>query len=120
MKTSRNDIEIDRKQVMIKNSSTMGYSRWFLRKGDMFIYKEYYQDGSFHYRQAISHGRVRPLKRIDDTDKLQWFVLAQTISENLQYSYERWIEPENITETIPKKNMSKYSKLLFKHITFVG
>lgn len=113
METMRKDVERNKRQTLVKNSSLLGYSTNMLRYGDMFRYKETYTNGSFSYRNALCHGRIRPLNKINETDKIQWYILAQTVSENMQFTYERWVSPEKVVETVPKDKINQHIKDFF-------
>lgn len=114
MKTSRSDIKRDRRQTICPNSSTLGYSGRKLRYGDLFVYREHYIVGGSGLRLAKCHGRVMPLGKIDESDKLQWFILAQAASNNMQFTYERWVEPEDVEEVLPGRHANKHILAFFE------
>lgn len=108
MKTMRTDVKRDKQQTRCLNSSTLGYSTWKLRCGDLFVYIEHYQDGSTGTRLAKYHGRIKP------TDAQEWFILAQAASDNMQFTYERWIDPKNVLETVPKARTNEHIARFFE------
>lgn len=110
MKTSRTDVERNKQQTLCPNSTSLGYSRWKLRYGHLFLYKEHYTDGTHGVRLAKCHGRIRPDYRT--SGKIDWFILAQVTNRMMGSTYERWIKPEDVIETRPPercdKNILKY------------
>ena len=112
MKTSRNDIERDRKQTMCFESSTIGYSTYKLRYGDLFMYKETYTDGTSKWRLAKCHGRIRP--NYKTSGRRDWLILAQAMSDNATFTYERWIGSEDVMEITPKEKANKHILAFFQ------
>jgi len=107
MQTSRSDVDRRFKpEIFCKNSSSIGYSSMYLKLGDLFIYKERYTDGSFHYRLAKCHGQIKPLNKISESDELKWYVLAQSANWLMTFTYERWIDPEDIVETYDREHVN--------------
>ena len=90
MKTSRNDVERNERKINVPTSSWLGYSRGYLSFGDFFIYS---QDG--HRRMARYHGQIRPVAGG------AWQILAQVAGDFIDYTYERWIDPRDVLETLP-------------------
>jgi hypothetical protein len=107
MKTSRADIIRNKRQVKVLNSSLIGHSTNILRYGDHFLYKEYYQDKTFHYRLAKCHGQIKPVYNG------RWLILAQSADWTMTFSYERWIEPNDVIETIPKGKVNSHIEAFF-------
>lgn len=114
MKTSRQDIEKNKRKIFCENSTLIGYSSHTLKYGDLFLYWEYCTDGTKGKRLAKCHGQVRPLNKIDSTDKLQWFILTQAADHTMKFSYERWIEPKDVIEVIPKDRANKHILIFFE------
>ena len=108
MRTMRSDVEINKRQTLLPHVSNIGYSSWKLRYGDLFRYKEHYTDKTFCYRLAKCHGQIKPVNKIDSTDKIQWFILAQAASDMMDSTYERWIDPLDVVETLPSKYANKH------------
>ena len=98
METGRTDVSRDGRQTKCLNSSLIGYSRYMLRKGDLFLYREHYQEGLKGYRLARCHGRVKG--RMDFTYK----ILAQAADHTMQYCYERWVDAEDVIQIVPEAN----------------
>lgn len=96
-KTARTDIDRNQQKTICPNSSMLGYSTRKLRCGDLFLYTKRYTRGATGTRLAKCHGRVKPY---DADDK--WMILAQTASDNMQFTYERWVEPEDVIEIVTK------------------
>lgn len=112
MKTSRKDVKIDKRDMPVFNSTSLGYSRATLKKGDHFIYKERYTDGTHGFRLAKSHGRVKPVVSLEN-EPVKWYILAQAASDGMTFTYERWIEPDNVTEVIPKDRVNSNIEAFF-------
>ncbi len=112
METSRQDIERDKKQTHLPESSTLGYSSYKLRYGDLFLYKEHYTDGSHGNRQAKCHGRIRPDHKT--SGRREWLILAQAANDMMSFTYERWIDPEDVIETCPKDKANAHILAFFE------
>ena len=111
MKTMRKDVERNKQQTKCFNSTLIGFSTYKLKYGDMFVYK-YPNDETLHV--AKCHGRIRATFPLNpDRKDGQWHILAQTLSNNMQFSMERWIEPECVIETIPKDRINPHLAELF-------
>lgn len=111
MKTSRKDVERNKQQTYCPNSSFIGFSSSKLKYGDMFVYK-YSNDETLYV--AKCHGRIKatfPLNH--DRKDTQWHILAQTMSRSMQFSMERWVEPECVIGTIPKDRINPHLDALF-------
>jgi hypothetical protein len=77
----------------------------------MFTYKEHYEDDGCGRRSALCHGRVSPLGGNGlvtgyEVGRLplngdKWYILAQSISDDMQFTYERWIDPEDVQAIVP-------------------
>lgn len=107
MKTSRTDIDRDKRQTICKDSSILGYSSVVLRCGDLFVYREDYTNGTSQYRLAKCHGRIK------GQNESKWQILAQAASTSMQYTYERWIDPGDVTETIPQAHVNEHIAAFF-------
>jgi hypothetical protein len=115
-KTSRTDVKRDKRQLLLPNVSLIGYSTNLLRYGDFFTYKEYYTDKTYGIRLGRCHGRVIPLSNLEGTTKdytKKWLILTQAAEHMMTFTYERWIEVEDVTEMIPKDKMSDHIKNWF-------
>ncbi len=95
MKTSRTDITLNKKVVVCKNSTFIGYSSSKLKYGDFFTCTDY--PGQL----CKCHGQVKP----NDTD--EWVILAQVASSDTQFTYERWIKPESVLKTLPAEKANQ-------------
>lgn len=105
MKTSRTDIKRDKRIVKCFNSSLLGYSTYTLKAGDVFLFR---YKGDIEHHIARSHGRAKPL------NCNKYHILAQQLSDNLQFSYERWIDPEDVIEIIPAQHVEPLLLEMFK------
>lgn len=113
MKTSRKDIIRDEKDMKIPpNNSYLKYGAR-LKKGDLFLYKEKYTDGSFGRRLAICHGRVKP-NNVIDHEEIKWYILAQVADIMLDVTYERWINPEDVIQITGLKYINRHILEFFK------
>ena len=95
MKTSRNDVERNERKINVPTSSWLGYSRGYLSFGDFFVYL----DGDGKARLARYHGQIRP------ASGGTWQILAQTASYFISDTYERWVTPLDVVETLPADKM---------------
>lgn len=105
MKPRREDVECDRVKLFCKNASITGFSSRTLRYGDFFSY----QAPSGEIKFARCHGRVRPIRT-----KGKWLILAQVINKTLRYTMERWVETNEVVETIPSRVMEPLAVQLFE------
>ena len=110
MKTDRNDIERNKQQTHLPYGSGLflGYSRCKLMLGDLFLYAKIYVDGTSQSRLAKYHGRIRPINTGDE-----WLIFAQTAGNNMQHTYECWVKPENVIETIPADRVNPHIAQFF-------
>lgn len=117
---TRTDVKRSNRIITVRNSSFMGYSTNLLHKGDMFRFKTTMLDGSIIYQNALSHGLIKPLFKIDENDRIQWYILAQVISDNMRFTYERWIAPEDVVEVIPADRVNPYLKTYFENAEIIS
>lgn len=109
MATMRSDVERNRKMISVPNSSWIGFSRGNLRYGDFFLTNE--------NRLGRCHGQVRASFMSKDPVK-RWGILAQMAAPNMTWTGERWIDPEDVFETIPSERMDENIVAFFdKHLT---
>jgi len=101
MKTSRMDIEKNKRQIKCFNSTSIGYSTYILTYNDLFSYKETYEDGTFTYRLACCKGQVKP------ANGKEWLILCQASNDMKTFTYERWVKPCNVVEILPKENANQ-------------
>lgn len=111
MKTARTDIERNKQQTICPNSILLGYSSSKLHFGDLFVYRQKYMLGDeplFKDSLARCHGRVKPLL------SGPWYILAQVANSAMTHSFERWIEPEEVIETIPAAHANPHILKFFE------
>jgi hypothetical protein len=109
METHRKDVKRNRRQTICPNSSWLGYSSSKLKYGDLFMYYEYYEDKTTGTRIGKCHGRIKPIAENKS------YILSQSISTNLQFSYERWVDPKDVIEIIPKEKANKNILAFFEN-----
>lgn len=80
----RTDIAIDKKQVRLPLSCLTGFSKCRARFGDVVLFTE---DGN------LQIGRI--IGRIAEGD-LKNHLVCSVLSYNMQFSYERWVNPEDV------------------------
>ena len=116
MKTRRNDVITNRRQSLCFNSISTGYSTYKLRKGDLFLYTEHYSDGTTCPRLGKCHGQIRPIEYLEEDTRpyKDYYILTQTASSNTQFSYERWIDPNDVVEIIPAAHANKHILAFFE------
>ena len=112
MKTSRTDVERNKQQTRCPNSSISGHSRTKLRFGDLFV-----------YRRKVSHCGAKPIPkdflarchgRVKPPQSGPWYILAQVANSAMTFSYERWIEPEEVIEIIPAAHTNPHILKFFE------
>lgn len=111
MKPGRKDVLQDGKTSICRKSTLIGYSTNKLKPGDMFIFKHPEHD-QFYYGKSFGRIKGTDDGRIKGTDD-KWMILTQTLSENLQFSYERWIDPDHVIEIIPACRINKHLNDMF-------
>ena len=107
MKTSRTDVERNKRQSKCFGSTLIGHSTYILKCGDLFLYKERYTDGTEGTRLAKCHGRVRPDHNDAVSDGREWRILAQAASDDMTFTYERWVDPKDVIQITPKNHANK-------------
>lgn len=94
----RTDARIDRRAVKLPYRSTLGFDKLIARVGDMVLYREHYMDGT-HSDSRIARvaGRVKHAPALEgDSKPVRNFLLVITMSEDLTYAMERWIDPVDV------------------------
>lgn len=111
METRRKNIVRDNRPIKLiyDNMTLIGHSRLTLHKGDCFLYHEHHTDGTKCKRFARCHGRVKP----NDSD--QWLILAQVANDMMSFTFERWVDPKDIFETLPNDKIKPGIKQFFEH-----
>lgn len=100
MATMRSDVERDRQLTNVPNSSYIGFSSGKLRYGDFFVVR----DGDCQWL-CRCHGRIRPNGNTRPGELKYWRILAQAAPTHMGWTGERWIDPEDVFETIPAERM---------------
>lgn len=115
MATMRSDVERNRKMISVPNSSWIGFSRGNLRYGDFFLALR----GEYQVL-CRCHGciRLRPDGSKRSGELMHWRILAQAAAPSMTWTGERWIDPEDVFETIPAERMDENIVAFFdKHLT---
>jgi len=115
MKTSRSDVTRDKQQTILpyQPNLMLGYSRCKLQFGDCFTFRETYTNNSSQIYLAKYHGRIKPVSERAET-KDGYYILAQVANHMMTFTYERWILPEDVTETLPAKYVKPQIKTFFE------
>jgi len=103
----RTDIITDKRQVLCKNSSSIGYSQHKARVGDFVFWMENVGKGEHTY-QVERLGRM--LGRItwtSDEGKCVYIVVA--ILHDSMHLGERWVKPEMVTRVYADKHFREKS-----------
>lgn len=92
----RTDATIDRKQVICKKSSYLGYSKVTARTGDVVLWR----DGEgCNTNVGRVMGRVAYAPALDgDTQPIRDWLIVARLSTNLTSVSERWVNPEWVIE----------------------
>ncbi len=104
MRIHRNDVRIDKRQVTVKNSSFLGYSKGTLKCGDFFTYLDENQ-----IRIGKMHGRIA----MDAQNVSLGHIVAQVLSNNGQFTMQRWVDPSTVLETIPEDKVNLHMSSFF-------
>lgn len=109
MNPTRKDVELRRKKyTRCQNSSWLGYSSGTLKPGDFFVYHE---PGTGHPVFARCHGQINTL-----AEPLRKWIFAQVMFPRHTFTGERWVNPEWVTETVPKERVSSHLLALFEEL----
>jgi hypothetical protein len=97
----RTDVIIDRKLVVCPNASTLGFGKWKAQVGNLVLFKE---------NDKIVTGRMigRIQYGYSDGKSLKNFLVVICISPRLDWTFERWVNPKDVTEIYDLKN--EYAK----------
>lgn len=94
----RTDCALDGRQVLCRNASTIGYSSVFLRVGMPFTFR----DGE-ETRTARMLARVKYAPQLAHNEKpIKNWILAMVLSPMGTHCYERWVNPDDVTQTHPE------------------
>jgi hypothetical protein len=91
----RTDATIDRKQVICRNSSHLGYSKVTARTGDIVIYSEGKEWGT-HVGRVI--GRIAYAPSLANEAPIRKWLLLACLSNDLTCVGERWVNPEDVSQ----------------------
>ena len=96
----RTDAQIDRKQVYLPNASTLGFGKWKAQHGDVVLYTQ--NDQNCIGRVA---GRVHYAPSLEPNEKpIKDYLLVIQLGSRLDFSYERWVNPADVTECFDPHN----------------
>lgn len=90
----RNDVIIDKKQVICRNSSLLGYSTCKVRFGMIVRYK----NGEFDNMIGRVAGRIAYAPALGETPVIRNWILVMALGPNLTYAMERWVNPDDVIE----------------------
>jgi hypothetical protein len=91
----RTDATIDRKQVICRNSSHLGYSKVTARTGDIVVYSEGKEWGT-HVARVI--GRVAYAPSLGTEPAIRNYLVVASMSNDLTFVGERWVNPEDVSQ----------------------
>lgn len=104
----RNDAIIDRKQVICRNASLIGYSHCTVRFGDIVIYK----NGDFDRMIGRVAGRIKYAPGFDDTPTIRNWLLVIALGSDLTFGMERWINPDDVIQAYDPNNPERYKSVV--------
>jgi hypothetical protein len=87
----RTDVIIDKKQVVCRNTSTLGFSKWKAQVGNLLLFKEGGRIVTGRMIGRIQHGYF-------DGKSLKNHLVVICISPRLDWTFERWVDPNDVTE----------------------
>lgn len=94
----RTDCKINTRSVKCPNAWHLGFGLRVANVGNLIVYKEYHKDASFALRTGRMIGRITAPK-IEPTDsEIEGWILAMVLSDDCTHLFERWINPEWVTE----------------------
>ena len=109
----RKDVTVNRKiSCKVPNALSFGYSSQSLAMGDLFVYVERTSEGPIR-RLAMCHGLVKPHAALGN-EKIMWYILAQVANSSMTSTYERWVEPIDVIETVIDKYINPHILAFFK------
>jgi len=91
----RTDATIDRKQVICKKSSYLGFSKVTARTGDMVVYSEGTEWGT-HVGRVI--GRIAYAPALGNEQPIRNYLIVASLSNDLTFVGERWVNPEDVSQ----------------------
>lgn len=91
----RTDATIDRKQVICRKSSHLGYSKVTARTGDIIVYVE--SENVSRVGRVI--GRVAYAPPLSgDAQPIRNYLVVASLSNDLTFVGERWVNPEDVSQ----------------------
>lgn len=105
----RKDVKTDKRPVRLlyDKCTLLGFSRLTLEPGDCFLFEESYTDGTKGVRLGMCRGRVKP------HGEKHYRILTQAANKMMDFTYELWIEPEEVIETLPAERVKPGVKDFF-------
>ena len=97
----RTDAIIDRKQVRCPNASTLGYGKWKAQVGDLVEFKE---GNKVVVGRMV--GRISYAPNLNGGKPLKNYIVAICIDQMLRYTFERWINPIDVTRVERLRNQT--------------
>lgn len=94
----RTDVTIDRKQVRCPHASTLGYGQWIARTGDLVCWQQPLTDSSSEPCTGRVIGRIAYAPPCGETPAIRGWLLVLALSPCLTHAFERWVNPEWVTE----------------------
>ena len=84
-------ITTDNRRVIARNATLLGFATRKIKAGTFFVYNDAGQ-----LRAARSLGRIASCD--SDGDDCTGFVLAMVLHASAGFAFERWVNPDDITE----------------------
>lgn len=101
---TRKDATIDRKQVPCCNASLIGYGKRNAQVGDVIRF-----DG----RLGRMIGRIAYAPALGETPRIQNWILAVCLTDDLTCMCERWVDPATVTYVTPVQNQGEVCAAFF-------
>jgi hypothetical protein len=100
----RTDARFDKRQVICRNSSFLGYSKGTARVGDLVFTK--------HGLLARMIGRITYAPALEPNDKpiKNWILAVGMVGDLLEHTHERWINPEHVVRVEAIRNQLEVLK----------
>ena len=94
---------LDDKKVLCRNASGSGYSSWWCKRGNIIVYKRWYQgedafkkDREWDTEMGRSLGRV--ISEHDGLENCTGHICCVVPNDTFTHCYVRWIDPADVME----------------------
>lgn len=93
-------------KIWLPNAVPIGHDKYYASPGDLILYKEYYEGGMYGLRLARVIGRIKECD--NQGEDCKGYILVSAIDETLNFSYERWIKPEDVSRCVSVERAKEF------------